>query len=71
MEAAFSPQYANIPWVGASHLSLCRPPCAISEVSMLVNWGAVIGLFTTLVTGLYSQACGVHTVQYRSSNTPS
>ncbi|CAE7671061.1 CAT9 [Symbiodinium microadriaticum] len=39
VEAAFSPQYANIPWV-----------------SMLVNWGAVIGLFTTLVTGLYSQA---------------
>ncbi|CAK8992304.1 Cationic amino acid transporter 9, partial [Durusdinium trenchii] len=23
---------------------------------MLVNWGAVIGLFTTLITGLYSQA---------------
>eukprot|EP00439_Symbiodinium_sp_Y106_P048053 s1999_g6.t1 len=39
VEAAFSPQYANIPWV-----------------SMLVNWGAVIGLFTTLVTGMYSQA---------------
>ncbi|CAE6925688.1 CAT9 [Symbiodinium natans] len=39
VEAAFSPQYANIPWV-----------------CMLVNWGAVIGLFTTLVTGMYSQA---------------
>lgn len=23
---------------------------------MMVNWGAVIGLFTTLITGLYSQA---------------
>ena len=26
------------------------------EALMLVNWGAVIGLFTTLITGLYSQA---------------
>ena len=25
---------------------------------MMVNWGAVIGLFTTLITGLYSQVPG-------------
>ncbi|CAJ1427536.1 unnamed protein product [Effrenium voratum] len=28
----------------------------IPWVLVLVNWGAVIGLFTTLITGLYSQA---------------
>jgi len=36
---AFSPKYANVPWVG-----------------VLVDWGAVVGLLTTLLTGLYSQA---------------
>lgn len=30
--------------------------CIHCQALMLVNWGAVIGLFTTLITGLYSQA---------------
>ena len=33
-------------------------PCRNLQALMLVNWGAVIGLFTTLLTGLYSQVLG-------------
>lgn len=36
---AFSPEYGNVPWIGA-----------------FVGWGAVLGVFTTMITGLYSQA---------------